>query len=95
MPKGYMGQENAKAFDAELSQNLSDFVDGRGFLSFQLEARITSGKPVKRTKHSTELSFPDLPRKTEVRSAICRLNRKATPAPPVVSTFYTGIYHLR
>ena len=46
MSREHMGAENAKAFDAELSQVLSDFVDDEGFLSFQLEARISWGKPL-------------------------------------------------
>ena len=46
MSKEHMGAENVKAFDAELSHILSDFVDDEGFLSFQLEARVTWGKPL-------------------------------------------------
>ena len=46
MSKEHMGEENVKAFDAELSHILSDFVDNRGFLTFQLEARVTCGKPL-------------------------------------------------
>ena len=46
MSKEHMGAENVKAFDAELSHILSDFVDDKGFLSFQLEARVTWGKPL-------------------------------------------------
>ena len=46
MSKEHMGAENAKTFDAELSRILSDFVDDKGFLTFQLEARVTWGKPL-------------------------------------------------
>ena len=46
MSKEHMGVENVRAFDAELSHILSDFVDDEGFLTFQLEARITWGKPL-------------------------------------------------
>ena len=44
MSKEYMGAENGRAFDAELSHILSDFVDDDECLSFQLEARVTWGK---------------------------------------------------
>ena len=46
MSKEHMGEENVKAFDAELSHVLSDFVDDDGLLTFQLEARVTWGKPL-------------------------------------------------
>ncbi|MXV73581.1 methyltransferase domain-containing protein [Candidatus Poribacteria bacterium] len=46
MSKEHMGTENVKAFDTELSHVLSDFVDDNGHLSFQLEARVTWGKPL-------------------------------------------------
>ena len=46
MSKEHMGEENVKAFDAELSHVLSDFVDDEGFLTFQLEARVTWGRPL-------------------------------------------------
>ena len=46
MSKEHMGEESVRAFDAELSRVLSDFVDDKGFLTFQLEARITWGKPL-------------------------------------------------
>lgn len=46
MSKEHMGTENVRAFDAELSHILSDFVDDKGLLSFQLEARVTWGKPL-------------------------------------------------
>ena len=46
MSKEHMGPENAKAFDTELSHILSDFVDDDECLSFQLEARVTWGKPL-------------------------------------------------
>ena len=46
MSKEHMGEENVKAFDSELSHVLSDFVDDEGFLSFQLEARVTWGRPL-------------------------------------------------
>ena len=46
MSKEHMGAENVRAFDAELSHILSDFVDDDGLLSFQLEARVTWGKPL-------------------------------------------------
>ena len=44
MSKEHMGEKNARAFDAELSHILSDFVDDDECLSFQLEARVTWGK---------------------------------------------------
>jgi len=46
MSKEHMGTENVRAFDTELSHILSDFADDRGLLSFQLEARVTWGKPL-------------------------------------------------
>ena len=46
MSKEHMGAENVRAFDTELSHILSDFVDDKGLLSFQLEARVTWGKPL-------------------------------------------------
>jgi len=46
MSKEDMGEENVRTFDAELSQILSDFVDTNGFLSFQLETKVTWGKPL-------------------------------------------------
>ena len=46
MSKEHMGEENVKAFDTELSHVLSDFVDDQGLLTFQLEARVTWGKPL-------------------------------------------------
>lgn len=46
MSKEHMGEENVKAFDAELLHVLSNFVDDEGFLTFQLEARITWGRPL-------------------------------------------------
>ena len=46
MSKEHMGEENVRAFDAELSDILSDFVDDEGFLTFQLEARVTWGRPL-------------------------------------------------
>ena len=46
MSKEHMGAENVRAFDAELSDILSDYVDNDGLLSFQLEARITWGRPL-------------------------------------------------
>ena len=46
MSKEHMGEENVKAFDIELSHVLSDFIDDEGFLTFQLEARVTWGRPL-------------------------------------------------
>ena len=46
MSKEHMGEENVRTFDAELSHVLSDFVDDKGFLTFQLEARVTWGRPL-------------------------------------------------
>lgn len=46
MSKEHMGSENVRVFDAELSDILSDFVDDEGFLSFQLETRVSWGKPL-------------------------------------------------
>ena len=46
MSKEHMGTENVRAFDTELSHILSDFADDNGHLSFQLEARVTWGRPL-------------------------------------------------
>lgn len=46
LSKEDMGKKNVRTFDAELSQILCDFVDTDGFLSFQLETRVTWGKPL-------------------------------------------------
>ena len=46
MSKEDMGESNVSAFDTELSQILSNFVDVDGFLSFQLETRVTWGRPL-------------------------------------------------
>ncbi len=46
MAKEHMGQKNVKAFDTELSAILSDFVDNKGHLTYELEARIIWGKPM-------------------------------------------------
>jgi ubiquinone/menaquinone biosynthesis C-methylase UbiE len=46
LSKEDMGEENVRTFDAELSQILSNFVDADGFLSFQLETRITWVRPL-------------------------------------------------
>ena len=46
MSKEHMGAENVRAFDAELSHVLYDFVDAEDLLTFQLEARITWGRPL-------------------------------------------------
>ena len=46
MSREHMGEENVRTFDAELSHILSDFVDDEGFLRFQIEARITWGRPL-------------------------------------------------
>ena len=47
MSKEDMGEENVRNFDAKLSQILSNFVDTDGFLSFQLETRVTWGRPLR------------------------------------------------
>ena len=46
MSKEHMGEKNVRAFDAELSHILSAFANDDGQLSFQLEARITWGRPL-------------------------------------------------
>ncbi|MCG9132958.1 methyltransferase domain-containing protein [Candidatus Poribacteria bacterium] len=46
MSKEHMGEKNVKAFDSELSHILSDFVNDTGLLSFQLQARVTWGRPL-------------------------------------------------
>ena len=46
MSKEHMGPENVRAFDTELSYILSDFADDDGYLTFQLEARVTWGRPL-------------------------------------------------
>ncbi len=46
MSQEHMGAENVKTFDAELSNVLSDCVDDDGLLTFQLEVRITWGRPL-------------------------------------------------
>ena len=45
LSKEHMGEENVRAFDTELLDILSNYVD-EGLLSFQLEARVTWGKPL-------------------------------------------------
>lgn len=47
MSKENMGAENVSAFNVELSQILSDFVDTDGLLSFQLETRVAWGRPLR------------------------------------------------
>lgn len=42
-----MGEENVGAFDTELSQILSDYVNDDGYISFQLETRVTWGRPLR------------------------------------------------
>ena len=46
LSKEDMGEENVRTFDVELSQILSNFVDTNGYLSFQLETRVSWGKPL-------------------------------------------------
>ena len=46
MSKEHMGAENVRAFDTELLHILSNFADDDGHLSFQLETRVTWGKPL-------------------------------------------------
>ena len=46
LSKEGMGEKNVRAFDTKLSDVLSDFVDDRGFLNFQVETRVTWGKPL-------------------------------------------------
>ena len=41
----HMG-ENAKAFDAEISRIVSDFADEEGAITFQLQTRVTWGRPL-------------------------------------------------
>lgn len=46
LSKEDMGEENVSTFDAELSDILSGFADDKGFLNFQLETRVSWGKPL-------------------------------------------------
>ena len=46
MSKEHMGGKNVRAFDTELSTVLSNYVDDEGRLTFELEARVTWGKPM-------------------------------------------------
>ncbi len=42
-----MGEENVRTFDTEMSQILSDYVNNDGHISFQLETRVTWGRPLR------------------------------------------------
>ncbi len=46
LSKEDMGEENVRTFDAELSDILSGFADDKGYLSFQLQTRVSWGKPL-------------------------------------------------
>ncbi len=47
LSKEDMGEENVRTFDAELSKILSKYVNSDGHLSFQLETRVTWGRPLR------------------------------------------------
>ncbi len=47
MSKEDMGEVNVKSFDSKLSQILSDFVNVDGYLCFQLETRVSWGRPLR------------------------------------------------
>ena len=42
----HMGEDNATAFDAELSSILGEYADEAGMLSFHLQTRVTWGRPL-------------------------------------------------
>ena len=42
----HMGRENAAVFDAELTNILSDYADEAGMLSFDLQTRVSWGRPL-------------------------------------------------
>ena len=42
----HMGKENAAVFDAELTNILSDYADEAGMLSFDLQTRVSWGRPL-------------------------------------------------
>ena len=46
MSREHMGDENVRAFDAELSRILADFADDEGTLHFQLQTRVAWGRPL-------------------------------------------------
>ena len=46
LSKEHMGEDNVKAFDAELTDVLSDFAYDQGIISFQIATRVTWGKPL-------------------------------------------------
>ena len=46
MSVDHMGEANAAAFDARLSDILLEHADERGILSFELQTRVTWGKPL-------------------------------------------------
>ena len=46
MTREHMGESIVRAFDAELSRILADFVDDEGVLHFQLQTRVVWGRPL-------------------------------------------------
>ncbi|MDE2845838.1 MAG: class I SAM-dependent methyltransferase [Gemmatimonadota bacterium] len=46
MSREHVGDENASAFDAELSRILADFADNEGVIQFQLQTRVVWGRPL-------------------------------------------------
>ncbi len=46
LSKEHMGEDNVRAFDAELTDILSGFADDDGAISFHIATRVTWGKPL-------------------------------------------------
>ena len=46
LSKEHMGEDNVRAFDAELTHVLSDFSDDERVISFQIATRVAWGKPI-------------------------------------------------
>ena len=46
MSREQMGEKNARAFDAELSRILTDYVEKQEMLHFQLQTRVVWGRPL-------------------------------------------------
>ena len=46
MTREYMGDDNVRTFDAELTRILTDFADDEGVIQFQLQTRVVWGRPL-------------------------------------------------
>ncbi len=46
LSRAHMGDENVRAFDAELSRILANFAHDEGVLSFRLQTRVSWGRPL-------------------------------------------------